>query len=146
MLRGVMLLLLLVTRETSWMILLTGLLSWNRSRTLVDQTRLVFLALGWGRIDIAPSPCWWKQSDRDVSRTDVADTRDRFQTSKPPTANCHLFLYLDNVVLLYNNGPRGSFLVNAQSCKNTSVWATSGYTIRFPISFLHKLRATEGTT
>lgn len=139
MLRGVML--LLGIHETSWMILLIGSLSWNRSRTLVDPMRLAFLTLCWGRIDIVPSPCWWKRLVSSVG-TDVADTRDRFQTNKPPTVT---YSYV-STMLYYNNGPRGSFLVNAQNCKNTSVWATSDYTICSPISLLHKLRATEGTT
>jgi hypothetical protein len=41
------------THETSWMILLTGSLSWNRSGTLVDLMRFVFLALDWGTMDMS---------------------------------------------------------------------------------------------
>jgi hypothetical protein len=36
-----------------------------------------------------------------------------------------------STMLYYSNGTRGSFLVNAQNCKNTSMWATPGYTVFF---------------
>ena len=52
--RAVMPLLLLLlrvredTHETSWMILSTGSLRWNRSRSLADPMRRLFLAFDWG--------------------------------------------------------------------------------------------------